>query len=131
MSGLSCEVFGIVNQMRARYRVAPLAAADNCIQFAESHAQDEAANGFIAHDSPTNGTFQQRVQKFGIRGGASENLAKGSGTAANIVNLWMASQPNRATMLAGAYRSGGVGVAQDAQGKFLYVECYSTSRGGP
>jgi uncharacterized protein YkwD len=82
---------------------------------------------FLSHTSPTFGDFATRAAAHGVTGTAGENIARGSSSPSAIVNLWVNSAPHRANLLNRNYKSTGVGVSKDAQGRYYYLQCFSSN----
>ncbi|MES3037448.1 MAG: CAP domain-containing protein [Bdellovibrionota bacterium] len=129
MNLVSCSIFKAINSQRVLNGLSELKPLSNCIQLAQSHAEDMALNNFFSHTSPTLGTFAIRVGTFALGGYTGENIASGYTTIDGLVAGWMNSTGHRANILNSVYNSTGVGYAKDASGRSLYVQCFNSGSG--
>jgi len=125
MNPKACQIFKEINMWRSRYGAAPLQIGNNCTNLAQSHTDDMGANNFLSHVSPTKGDWETRKTEFGVTGVASENIARGADDPSAIVKLWMNSAPHRSVIIYRGWRSTGVGVSVDAQGRYYYLQCFN------
>jgi uncharacterized protein YkwD len=128
MTGAACDVFNDVNAQRVANGVTALKPLSKCINLAQAHVEDMVADHFFSHTSPTQGTFQERAQDFGIGGTSGENIAMGQ-SVATVVTSWMNSSGHRVNILNPAYKSSGLGYALDSSNKPYYVQCFASEAG--
>jgi uncharacterized protein YkwD len=87
-----------MNQVRAAHGLAPLHADSTLERAARAHSIDMLRHNYFAH-----GAFSSRMHAFRAAGPfLGENLAWGegsAGSAAHIVQLWLASPEHRANLL--------------------------------
>jgi uncharacterized protein YkwD len=98
LSRSDLSLLAAINKARAAYHLAPLRADATLSRAARSHSLDELRRQYFAH-----GAFAARMNTFGARGPfVGENLAWGTGalgSAAHVVELWLASPEHRANLL--------------------------------
>jgi uncharacterized protein YkwD len=112
----------LVDKLRRRHGLRPLAGSDDLRRAAREHARDMVRRQYFSHVTPEGGTLTDRVRATGYLDGAAqwwigENLAWGSGgrsTAAAVVSAWMDSPEHRANLLRGEYRRAGLFVVAGA-----------------
>lgn len=111
----------LLNEARTRARLAPLAVLAGLTEAARAHCQDMADHRFVAHNSPTQGTTVERLQRVGLRSGLTlENVARGYGPR-EIFDGLMASPGHRANILNPDVTHVGIGVVRDPSGNGLLV----------
>lgn len=86
---------------------------------AQAHSDDMVQNGFIAHNSPTQGTPQQQAFKFNVTELISQNISS-SRTLANSERELMSSPGHRKTIINPNHTHVGFGVKAGRDG-FLYI----------
>jgi uncharacterized protein YkwD len=77
---------------------------------AQKFSEDMSARDYFSHTTPEGVTFAQRITAAGYPSPAAENIAKGSTTAAQTMDMWMNSDGHRQNILNCAYRALGVGL---------------------
>lgn len=118
---VEAALFRLTNEARARAHLAPLAVLPALTEAARAHCRDMAEHRFVAHNSPTQGTTTDRLQRAGLRSGLTlENVARGYGPQ-EIFDGLMASPGHRANILNADVTHVGVGVARDPSGNGLLV----------
>jgi uncharacterized protein YkwD len=98
-----------MNSVRTANGVPALRIGPALTRAARAHSVDMARRGYFDH-----GAFVQRLRRFGVRAPyIGENLASGPQplSAAQIVQMWIASPPHRQNLLDRHFRAIGVGVA--------------------
>ena len=98
-----------INRVRAEHGLVTLRVGPALQRAARSHTSEMLSSGSFAH-----GDFAGRMQRFGIRSFAGENLAWGfgsSGTAPQLVGAWLGSPGHRANLLRERFRRIGVGAS--------------------
>jgi uncharacterized protein YkwD len=112
----------LINGVRIQHGLRPVRANRRLSAAARRHADDMAAHDFFAHDSPTTGSMQSRVERTGYLHSVhewwlGEALAWGqarAGAPRAILRGLLNSPPHRAILLDPAFRDVGVGVAHGA-----------------
>ncbi|WP_230986766.1 CAP domain-containing protein [Cohnella fermenti] len=113
------EVFRLVNEERTSRGIAALTLNSRLAELARLKSIDMRDNNYFSHTSPTYGTPQQMLDRFGVEYRAyAENIAAGQPTPADVVRVWMNSAGHRANILDPRFTDTGVG----------FVEGNSTSR---
>ncbi|MET9339745.1 CAP domain-containing protein [Nonomuraea sp. NPDC003804] len=105
------EVVRLTNEARAAAGCEPLTPDPRLRDAAVSHSDDMAARNYFGHTSPDGLGPGQRLEAAGFTPPAawSENIARGRGTAAEVVKKWMASPGHKANILNCGYAYVGVG----------------------
>ncbi len=110
MNTVACQVFNIINQVRASKGLNPLIPNDKCVAAAQSHTKDMFTNAFLSHAGSNGQTVKERMLDFGILGAWAENIVKGKNlTPEQAVQMWMNSQGHAQNILNPVFTSGGVG----------------------
>jgi len=99
MDALGCEIFHLTNAERSKAGLPTFTICDACTDMAYEHVVHMVTNNYFSHDRPGGETFVQRAARFGLSWGVGENLARGGGTAAGFVSMWMNSPGHRANIL--------------------------------
>ena len=99
-----------MNKARAAYGLRPLHPDATLSRAARSHSLDMLRHNYFSH-----GAFAARMNAFHAAGPAvGENLAWGSGSlgsAAHVVEMWLASPGHRANLLRPGFHRIGLGLA--------------------
>lgn len=122
------QVVDLVNQHRRQQGCSPLAVSRELTLAARNHSADMAINDYFDHYDQAGHSPGWRAQQAGYSGQAGwENIAAGSSTAADVVNLWMNSEGHRRNILNCTLRDIGVGyyLIEPDPGQFRY-ETYWT-----
>lgn len=109
-NSLTAEVVRLVNEERAKEGLAPLGTFDTLTQAAAIRAPELVE--LFSHTRPNGSTCFTALDETGARRGAhtcGENIAAGSPTAAEVVDLWMNSPGHRANILNPDFTHIGVG----------------------
>ncbi|MFJ6659402.1 CAP domain-containing protein [Streptomyces sp. NPDC091377] len=106
----AAEVLRLVNVERAKAGCTPVAANSALSGLAQSFSESMAARGFFDHTDPDGATPWDRAEKAGISGLGGENIARGQGDAAAVMDAWMNSAGHRANILNCDFTTLGVGV---------------------
>ena len=89
-----------VNGFRRIKRRAPLTWSPLLERVAQAHADDMAQNGFFSHDGSDGSDIATRLDRAGYGWcAAAENIAKGHGSVAEVLEGWRASPGHRRNML--------------------------------
>ena len=104
------EVIRLVNEIRVKNGLSPLAADWELSRVARYKSQDMKDNNYFSHTSPIYGSPFTMMKNFGISyRSAAENIARGQKTPQAVVNGWMNSSGHRANILNATYKKIGVG----------------------
>lgn len=107
----NAELVNITNQVRAENGLAPLSENGLLNSAASSKADDMFAKNYWSHNAPDGTTPWFFIKQAGYSYVyAGENLARGFGSAGDVVNAWMASAEHRANLLSGSYKDVGFSV---------------------
>ncbi|HEY9842337.1 MAG TPA: CAP domain-containing protein [Candidatus Obscuribacterales bacterium] len=113
------SLIDLVNRDRQAMGLSVLQPDSKLDQAAQSHSDDMVANGFIGHNSPTQGTPQQQAAAFGVSDLVSQNLAV-SRSLSNSQRELMSSPGHRRTILEPNHTHVGFGIKPGPDG-FLYI----------
>lgn len=104
------EVIRLVNDIRSKNGLKPLATNWELSRVARYKSQDMADKKYFSHTSPTYGSPFDMMRSFGISyRTAGENIAYGQRTPKEVVDAWMNSSGHRANILNASYTQIGVG----------------------
>lgn len=105
---------GLINDHRAMSGLGPLSVSSSLSAASAYHSIDMAAKAYLDHTMIDGTSVQQNMQNFGYQGGAyGENIAAGTDTAAEAMNIWRNSGEHNANMLNGSFGAIGIGRAYD------------------
>ncbi len=110
------EVLGLVNQIRADNGLAPLSWSGSLVKGAKSRATEIVVKW--AHKRPDGSDFWDAP---GCEDTYGENLGKGYGSAASVVDGWMNSELHRANILKSEYKTLGV-ACYLCNGQYYWVQ---------
>lgn len=113
MDSLSCEIFSLTNEERAKVGLPALTYSPTCFSMAQEQSDDMADRDYFSHDRPASKgrpaeNFSQRVTRFGLQYGVGENIAIAR-DAVRAMQLWMNSPGHRRNILNPKFHSMGVG----------------------
>ncbi len=118
----------LINQQRTKLGLPKLVQDDLLTKVANLKAKDFVVNNYYAHTSPTYGSVQNMLAKFGVKYNKyAENLAL-STNVVRAYNALMNSKYNRANMLSPAFGKIGVGVSVCGNNKY-YVLLFTDNAG--
>ncbi|MFC5749138.1 CAP domain-containing protein [Actinomadura rugatobispora] len=106
----------LTNKERAKEGCAPLRVDARLVTAARRHSADMAAKDYFDHTSRNGDSPWERMEAAGYTSPGAENIAKGYGTAAAVVDGWMKSPGHRANILNCKLRAIGVGMASGSGG---------------
>ncbi|MFD9573595.1 CAP domain-containing protein [Streptomyces sp. NPDC059982] len=109
-SAEEAAVLTLVNQARAQAGCVPVRANPPLAALAGAFSKDMAVRGFFGHTDPDGNTPWKRADNAGIGGLGGENIARGQGDAASVMDAWMKSPDHKANILNCEFRTLGVGV---------------------
>jgi uncharacterized protein YkwD len=110
----------LINRVRTRYHLHPLAFNTSLRDSATGHSDSMVAHDYFAHEGP-GGSVDSRVSRAGYLSRAraftvGENIGGGHGrrygSPMAVFEGWMDSPPHRANILDPGFRDVGVGVAR-------------------
>ena len=116
---LEKEVLFLINNIRIKHKLKPLAWQEDLARAARYHAQDMAYDNYMEHASfdrknkslvKVCGTFN-RIEKFIDMDYLAENISAGRSTAQATVEGWMKSKSHRENILNPNFKYLGVGYA--------------------
>lgn len=110
-SSIAGQLLALVNEQRATAGCHAL-SLDGRLAAAQGHSDDMSARNYFSHDTPSGVGFAQRIEAAGYPSPAAENIAKGSTTVAQTMDLWMNSDGHRRNILNCSYTKLGVGLAR-------------------
>ncbi len=109
------QVLALVNQERAAAGCRPVAADARLAAVATAHSADMRDQGFFDHVNLAGLSPFDRAEAAGVSARA-ENIARGQGDAAAVMDSWMASSGHRANILDCGLTRLGVGIADGGGG---------------
>jgi uncharacterized protein YkwD len=107
------QVLLLLNQIRQRNNLSPLALSAPLRIAARAHSADMLQRSSLDHASPSE-SWDTRLARYVSSSMVAETVAMGrgfSGSPAGIVNQWMRSPGHRRTILTAALHRVGIGVA--------------------
>jgi hypothetical protein len=122
----------LLNEERARGRLAPLQPESRLELASQRHSEDMVERHYFEHETPEGVDPQARMLATGYPANnafTGENIARGAdseSSPAEIVDSWMRSPPHRENVLRAAFTVVGVGVATADT-----TASYTTDFGGP
>lgn len=125
---------GLINDHRAMSGLAPLSVSSSLSAASAYHSVDMAESGYLAHTMLDGTSVQQNMMNFGYQGGAyGENIAAGTDTAAEAMNIWRNSADHNANMLNGSFGAIGIGRAYDdtSQHGWYWTTIFGDVNDGP
>nr|MDT0667400.1 CAP domain-containing protein [Micromonospora sp. DSM 115978] len=112
-SGPIAEVVALTNAERAKVGCAGLVVDDRLAAAAQAHSADMATNNYFSHTSQSGTSPAQRARAAGYPSSyVSENIAAGSSTPAQTMQMWMNSTGHRNNILNCGTTQIGVGYAR-------------------
>lgn len=116
------EVAELVNRHRAGRRCPALQWDDRAARVAFGHSDDMRRSSYFDHRSRDGRTPFDRLDAAGVRWmSAAENIALNGGTAASVVQGWLASPGHRENIQNCAFTHHGVGVSGDRWTHVFYT----------
>ncbi|MGC9666309.1 CAP domain-containing protein [Planosporangium sp. 12N6] len=106
----------LVNGLRRRTKCDPVRTDPRLRTSAREHSADMAANGFLGQTGSDRSSAADRMRAAGYHDPLSENVARGAGSARDVVQAWLDNKQSRQRMLDCDARAIGVGVAVSADG---------------
>ena len=125
LKSLEDEVARLVNVERANRGLPALTINWQLSRVARYKSQDMIDKKYFAHNSPTYGSPFNMIENFGIKfSSASENIAYGQKTPAEVMRTWMNSPGHRSNILAANVTQIGVGAAKAANGTLYWTQMF-------
>ncbi|MFF6995381.1 CAP domain-containing protein [Streptomyces sp. NPDC008313] len=110
-NGIEGQVIALVNKERAAAGCSPVTANDRLTRAADGYSDVMAGSGVMSHTGPDGSTMTTRVEAAGYAWSTlGENIARGQGDAASVMDSWMNSPGHRANILNCSFTELGVGV---------------------
>lgn len=106
------RVATLINAVRRRHHLAPLAFSRALRSAAREHSSDMLANQYFEHNSPME-SFDARIRRHLAARLVAEDIGWGTGkyaTPDGMVSMWMRSAPHRKILLLPELRRLGLGV---------------------
>lgn len=117
------QVVQLVNQERAANGLKPLTVNSLLTKTATLKSEDMAKLNYFDHQSPTYGSPFDMMKQYGISyRTAGENIAMGQTTPQQVMQGWMNSPGHRANILNSSFTQIGVGIAKNAQGRYIWTQ---------
>lgn len=115
----------LVNQERQKQGLAPLKVNGELVKVARAKAQDMIDKGYFGHHSPTYGSPDEMLKKFGVSYRyMGENLAGNSSVEGAHQSL-MNSPGHRANILNGNFNQVGIGVVDGGPYGKMFVQLFT------
>ncbi|MBP5418138.1 MAG: CAP domain-containing protein [Clostridiales bacterium] len=114
--GMAKEVLALVNEQRAANGLAPLSWSNGLAKGAKSRATE-----IVVHWDHVRPDGSEWYEAPGCENAYGENLGKGYGSAAGVVDGWMNSPTHRANILKSEYKTLGV-ACYSCNGKYYWVQ---------
>ncbi|MFF4649003.1 CAP domain-containing protein [Streptomyces sp. NPDC001380] len=106
------RVLDLVNEERWRAGCGSLVLEERLNASAREHSRDMAVRHLMSHQGSDGSGPVDRIRRSGYRPSAwGENVARGYGSAEEVVRAWMSSPEHRWNILDCEYREMGLGVA--------------------
>jgi len=118
------EVVRLTNLERESHGLYPLAINPLLMMIARFKAQSMGNLNYISHTG-VYGEPGDLARAFGFTSGVGENLFRGAMAPKEAVAGWMDSPGHRQNLLTESYRSIGVGVYMDADGRIGWTQMFS------
>ncbi|MGQ0629465.1 MAG: CAP domain-containing protein [Sporichthyaceae bacterium] len=112
---LRAAVLSLTNVQRAVKGCPPLRANTDLRQAAQAHANDMANKNYFSHTSKNGTVWWKRIERYGYKDPAGENIARGYSAATAVVTAWMKSPGHRANIMNCKFRKIGVGFNGDGK----------------
>ncbi|OAB40601.1 hypothetical protein PMSD_01480 [Paenibacillus macquariensis subsp. defensor] len=104
------QVFRLVNEERTSRGIAALTLNSTLTDLAVLKSRDMRDKNYFSHTSPTYGTPEEMLNRFGVKWRAyGENIAAGQTTPEEVMRVWMNSPGHRANILDPRFTDIGVG----------------------
>jgi uncharacterized protein YkwD len=113
-----------VNDFRAQQQLPKVSLNSELSKFAQAYAEEMAAQNFFGHVDLAGNNPDARRKIFGLQLPVGENLARDSKTEYAHAGL-LRSAAHRANILTPEWTRVGLGIAEDSEGRLLFVQEFS------
>ncbi|GAA0920493.1 CAP domain-containing protein [Pseudonocardia zijingensis] len=107
------DVIARTNAIRAEAGCDPVRADQQLGAVAQKHATEMARHRYLEHENRSGTTSGERIRSAGYDEATGENLAHGYPTAAEVMDVWMASAGHRRNIEDCEFTHVGIGYAPD------------------
>lgn len=130
-AGAPGELASRVNELRVARHLNPLLASEKLSRVAQQHAEDMAQGGYLSHHNREGRNPLERVQAAGVQGFhlLAENIGESTDRGDRILavlDAWLSSVVHRENLLNPVFNQTGVGSAQAADGRSVFVQLFAT-----
>ena len=123
----SDEVVSLINLEREKAGVKPLTQDLKLNQLSIIKVQDMINRHYFEHESPYYGYPWDLATLFDYEyTSLGENIARNYHSPKDVVAAWMASPSHRENILRNTYTNIGVGVKEDSEGNYYWVQMFSS-----
>jgi uncharacterized protein YkwD len=109
---LEDAVVALVNRERHKARCKRVRTEDRLRAAARLHSADMATNNFVGHTGSDGSSPSDRTRRAGYGPALSENIARGYGSAEDVMRAWLSSPGHRRNILDCDAEAIGVGVVR-------------------
>lgn len=127
LSAAEKKLLDLTNAEREKEELPPLKANPILTKLARAHSQNMAKQEKLGHDLDCKSPFDRlREAKYEYQR-AAENVAQSGEQAsmADIMKLWLDSEPHRANILGDGYTEIGIGVAKNDKGEVYATQVFA------
>ncbi len=127
LSGNEKKLLDLTNAAREKEELPPLKANPILTKLARAHSQNMAEQEKLGHDLDCKTPFDRlREAKYEYQR-AAENVAQSGEQAsmADIMKLWLDSEPHRANILGEGYTEIGIGLAKNDKGEVYATQVFA------
>lgn len=125
------DVIILVNEERKKQGLQPLTEDKSLNQLARIKVQDMLERNYFEHKSPYYGNpwdmaslFDYEFASFG------ENIARYHSSPKEVCKAWIASQKHHENILNKSYTNIGIAIKRDKNGKYYWVQLFSSKNAG-
>jgi uncharacterized protein YkwD len=111
--GVAAAVVALTNAERQEAGCAQLEVDERLAAAARAHAADMAEKDYLDHTSQDGRGVADRIRAAGYPTPGGENIARGQGSATEVVQAWMGSPSHKHNILDCTFTTIGVGYAPD------------------
>jgi len=130
-NGFEAEIVRLVNEERAKEGMVALNYGNSALNAAAiKRVEEYAANPYLRHTRPNNGSFSTVFAEYGIEWReCGENVASGHRSPAQVVEAWMNSESHRKNIMGGSAGFNWIDVAvyEDDNGRLYWVQLFVLS----
>ncbi len=125
ITSLRAQMFDLINSDRGEFGLSPIALDNTLSSLAQSRANDMVSNKYFGHWDKDGNSANDLKNAYGIQPSVSENLAKDLNIELAQYGL-MSSAIHRSNILSAEWSRVGIGIAQDTDGSYIFVQIFST-----